>query len=299
MRHYIAIIRPNNIFLTFLTQAVFILAASRTSYLSIDRENIAFPESLFIMLAFCFTAAGGYVINDLFDVDIDHINRPNKRIIKRHISHNSAMAYYIVLTIAGQVFAYFAGLGVGILLTAIAILLYFYSSDLKAMGLPGNLLIALISGSVIYVASRGINEINRGYFAEYTFLAFLLTFSRELIKDAEDIEGDKQQDCETFPIVHGTKKTNVLSNVVLGTIVIFLGVASYILFLEPFLNVKTPFQTALLMFPTYLTAILIPMLLRGMYMTAKAENKRDYKKISKLLKLTMFVGLISVLFSQP
>jgi 4-hydroxybenzoate polyprenyltransferase len=167
------------------------------------------------------------------------------------------------------------------------------------MGLPGNLLIAFMSGSVIYIASRGIHEIHRGYFAEYAFLAFLLTFSRELIKDAEDIEGDKQQDCETFPIVHGTKKTNVLSNVVLGTIVIFLGVASYILFLEPFLNVKTPFQTALLMFPTYLTAILIPMLLRGMYMTAKAENKRDYKKISKWLKLTMFVGLISVLFSQP
>jgi hypothetical protein len=53
------------------------------------------------------------------------------------------------------------------------------------------------------------------------------------------------------------------------------------------------------MFPTYISAILIPMLLRGMYMTAKAENKRDYKKISKWLKLTKFVGLISVLFSQP
>jgi heme/copper-type cytochrome/quinol oxidase subunit 3 len=46
-------------------------------------------------------------------------------------------------------------------------------------------------------------------------------------------------------------------------------------------------------------AILIPMLLRGMYMTTKAENKRDYKKISKWLKLTMLMGLFSVLFSQP
>ena len=267
MRAYLAIIRPYNILLTLLTQAVFMVAASRTNYINIDWENISFPQSYLVILTCCLTAAGGYVINDLFDVDTDHVNRPNKRILK------------------------FA--------TAIAILLYFYSSDLKAMGLPGNLLIAFMSGSVIYIASRGIHEIHRGYFAEYAFLAFLLTFSRELIKDAEDIEGDKQQDCETFPIVHGTKKTNVLSNVVLGTIVIFLGVASYILFLEPFLNVKTPFQTALLMFPTYLTAILIPMLLRGMYMTAKAENKRDYKKISKWLKLTMLMGLFSVLFSQP
>jgi heme/copper-type cytochrome/quinol oxidase subunit 3 len=41
------------------------------------------------------------------------------------------------------------------------------------------------------------------------------------------------------------------------------------------------------------------MLLRGIFMTAKAENKRDYKKISKWLKLTMLMGLFSVLFSQP
>jgi 4-hydroxybenzoate polyprenyltransferase len=299
MRAYLAIIRPYNILLTLLTQVVFMVAASRTNYFNIDWENISFPESYLVILTCCLTAAGGYVINDLFDVDTDHINRPNKRILKRDISHKAAIAYYVVLTAAGQICGYYAGLGMGLFATAIGILLYFYSSDLKAMGLPGNLLIAFMSGSVIYIASRGIHEIHRGYFAEYAFLAFLLTFARELIKDAEDIEGDKQQDCETFPIVHGTKKTNVLSNVILGTIVLFLGVASYLLFLEPFLNVQMPFQTASLMFPCYLMAILIPMLLRGMYMTAKAENKRDYKKISKWLKLTMLMGLFSVLFSQP
>jgi len=125
MRAYLAIIRPYNILLTLLTQAVFMVAASRTNYINIDWENISFPQSYLVILTCCLTAAGGYVINDLFDVDTDHVNRPNKRILKR-----------------------------------------------EAMGLPGNLLIALISGSVIYVASRGINEINRGYFAEYTFLAF-------------------------------------------------------------------------------------------------------------------------------
>lgn len=299
MRAYLAIIRPYNILLTLLTQSVFMLAASRTNYITIDWGNISFPQSYLVILTCVLTAAGGYVINDLFDVDTDHINRPNKRILKRDISHKAAIVYYVLLTAAGQICGYWAGLGVGLFATAIAILLYFYSSDLKAMGLPGNLLIAFMSGSVIYIASRGIHEILRGYFAEYAFLAFLLTFSRELIKDAEDIEGDKQQECETFPIVHGTKKTNVLSNFVLGTIVIFLGVASYLLFLEPFLNVKTPFQTASLMFPTYLCAILIPMLFRGIYMTTKADNKRDYKKISKWLKLTMLIGLFSVLFSQP
>jgi 4-hydroxybenzoate polyprenyltransferase len=123
--------------------------------------------------------------------------------------------------------------------------------------------------------------------------------ARELVKDAEDIEGDKTQECETFPIVHGIKKTNILSNVFLATIALFLGTASYLLFVDPFLNVKGPFNFTTWMFPAYLTLILIPMLLRGIFMTAKAENKRDYKKISKWLKLTMLMGLFSVLFSQP
>jgi 4-hydroxybenzoate polyprenyltransferase len=123
--------------------------------------------------------------------------------------------------------------------------------------------------------------------------------ARELVKDAEDIEGDKTQECETFPIVHGTKKTNILSNVFLATIALFLGTASYLLLVDPFLNAKGPFNVTAWMFPAYLTLILIPMLLRGIFMTAKAENKRDYKKISKWLKLTMLMGLFSVLFSQP
>ena len=133
MRAYFAIIRPKNIILTLLTQVVFMLAASRTNYLHIDWENIAIPESILVVLTCCLTAAGGYVINDLFDVDTDHVNRPNKRILKRDISHRAAMIYYIILTAAGQICGYSAGLGMGLFASAIAILLYFYSSDLKAM----------------------------------------------------------------------------------------------------------------------------------------------------------------------
>lgn len=297
MRPYLAILRPNNILLTLFTQGVFMIAASRTSYFSIDWSNIIWPESILIILTCCLTAAGGYIINDLFDVETDHINRPNKRILKRDISHKAAIVYYIILTALGQICGYYAGLGIGLFASAIAVLLYFYSSDLKAMGLPGNSLIAFMSGSVIYIASRGIHEIHSAYFAEYAFVAFLLTMARELVKDAEDIEGDKEQGCETFPIIHGTRKTNILSNVILAVIVIFLVTAAYLLSIEPFLNVKSPIEIHHFLFPTFLLMGLVPMILKSMWMIGKANNKRDYKKISKSLKLTMLVGLISVLFS--
>jgi 4-hydroxybenzoate polyprenyltransferase len=275
------------------------IAASRTSYFNIDWSNIIWPESVLIILTCCLTAAGGYIINDLFDVETDHINRPNKRILKRDISHKAAIVYYIILTALGQICGYYAGLGIGLFASAIAVLLYFYSSDLKAMGLPGNSLIAFMSGSVIYIASRGIHEIHSAYFAEYAFLAFLLTMARELVKDAEDIEGDKEQGCETFPILYGTRKTNILSNVILALIVIFLVTAAYLLSIEPFFNVKSAIEIHRFVYPAFLVLALVPMILKSMWMIGKANNKRDYKKISKWLKLTMLVGLISVLFSAP
>ena len=299
MRPYLAILRPNNILLTLFTQGVFMIAASRTSYFNIDWSNIIWPESLLIILTCCLTAAGGYIINDLFDVETDHINRPNKRILKRDISHKAAIVYYIILTAIGQICGYYAGLGIGLFASAIAVLLYFYSSDLKAMGLPGNSLIAFMSGSVIYIASRGIHEIHSAYFAEYAFLAFLLTMARELVKDAEDIEGDKEQGCETFPILYGTRKTNILSNVILALIVIFLVTAAYLLSIEPFFNVNSAIEIHRFVYPAFLVLALVPMILKSMWMIGKANNKRDYKKISKWLKLTMLVGLISVLFSAP
>jgi 4-hydroxybenzoate polyprenyltransferase len=299
MRPYLAILRPNNILLTLFTQGVFMIAASRTSYFNIDWSNIIWPESVLIILTCCLTAAGGYIINDLFDVETDHINRPNKRILKRDISHKAAIVYYIILTALGQICGYYAGLGIGLFASAIAVLLYFYSSDLKAMGLPGNSLIAFMSGSVIYIASRGIHEIHSAYFAEYAFLAFLLTMARELVKDAEDIEGDKEQGCETFPILHGTRKTNILSNIILALIVIFLVTAAYLLSIEPFFNVKSTIEIHRFVYPAFLVLALVPMILKSMWMIGKANNKRDYKKISKWLKLTMLVGLISVLFSAP
>ena len=299
MRPYLAILRPNNILLTLFTQGVFMIAASRTSYFNIEWSNIIWPESILIILTCCLTAAGGYIINDLFDVETDHINRPNKRILKRDISHKAAIVYYIILTALGQICGYYAGLGIGLFASAIAVLLYFYSSDLKAMGLPGNSLIAFMSGSVIYIASRGIHEIHSAYFAEYAFLAFLLTMARELVKDAEDVEGDKEQNCETFPILHGTRKTNILSNVILALIVIFLVTAAYLLSIEPFFNVKSTIEIHSFIYPAFLLLALVPMILKSMWMIGKANNKRDYKKISKWLKLTMLVGLISVLFSAP
>ena len=284
MKYYWKLVRPINLILTVLTQVLFILSASRInhSFLHFDWSNIRFQESITTMLACVFVAAGGYVINDIFDIETDHINRPEKLILSKHISPKSAKIFYAMLTSIGIISGFLTGLGMGILCIVLAILLYFYSSDLKGQMLQGNLLISLMAGMVVYVASRGVFNVQNTYFAEYASVAFLITMARELIKDIEDIEGDKAQEYETYPILKGIRATKILA-------VIFLIIT---MFIAVFLTI----QSQELVFRIYIGAFIISPICYYLYLIYTAKEKGEFRKISNWLKSTMFIGLFSSLF---
>ena len=118
-----------------------------------------FPEQMpwwvltLLILSVVCIAAGGYVINDYFDVKIDRINRPDDMVVTRVISREAAMNWFYVLTAIGIV----AGLAVAwwarswnLLFIYIVIpgLLWFYSASYKRMLLVGNLIVAFISALV-------------------------------------------------------------------------------------------------------------------------------------------------------
>lgn len=285
MIHYFRIIRPINLLLTILTQWLFYLSASRINAgLSVfDFTNLRFPESITATLACILVAAGGYVINDIFDIETDKINRPGKRIAVESTSIKSMKLYYFILTVSGVSLGFITGLGMGILTTVIAILLYFYSSDLKSEFLMGNLLISLMAGMVVYIASRGVYLVNKAYFAEFSSIAFFITFSRELIKDLEDYAGDKEQGYETFAISSGPSKTKILASIFIIcslALLILIGVTGneleYWIFL---LLVLTPLHYYLL------------------HRIYNASEKPHYSHISKWLKYSMFIGLLASLIS--
>jgi 4-hydroxybenzoate polyprenyltransferase len=234
------------------------------------------------MLACIFVAAGGYVINDIFDIETDQINRPEKLILNKHVSPNSAKIFYIILTSLGIIFGFTTGIGMGVLCFVLAILLYFYSSDLKGEMLQGNLLIALMAGMVVYVSSRGVFNAQNTYFAEYASIAFSITMARELIKDIEDIEGDKAQEYETYPILKGIRATKLL--------------AAIFLIITLFIAVVLNFQTTALLFQTYISCFIIAPIIYFLYLVYNAQEKIQFRKISNWLKLTMFIGLFSSLF---
>lgn len=284
MKYYWKLVRPINLILTVLTQLLFILSASRINhnFFSFDWTNIRFQESITTMLACVFVAAGGYVINDIFDIESDNINRPEKLILSKHISPKSAKIFYGILTILGITSGFLTGIGMGILCIVLAILLYFYSSDLKGEMLQGNLLIAMMAGMVVYVASRGVFNVHNTYFAEFASVAFLITMARELIKDIEDMEGDKAQEHETYPIMKGIRATKIL--------------AAIFLILTLFISVLLIFQSQELLFRIYISALIILPIFYYLYLIYTAKEKGEFRKISNWLKSTMFIGLFSSLF---
>lgn len=282
MKFYWRIIRPVNLLLTVFTQLLFYLSASRTNpgLSSFDLSNIRFPEALTATLACLFVAAGGYVINDIFDEHTDSINKPKKQIV--HIPGSILYRYYYLLTTIGLLLGFLTGLGMGILCVANAVLLYFYSSDFKGENLMGNLLVSLLAGMVVYIASKGVFEVSKAYFAEYASIAFFITFARELIKDLEDEEGDLAQGFSTFGINRGPKYTKILAALMLLISIALLALVFYYSQQWVFLLITS--------------STVIPLILFILGKLRTAQTPDAYHRVSTHLKQLMFLGLLSCLF---
>lgn len=171
-------------------------------------------------LSFALVMGGGFVINDIFDEKIDRINKGDRQILGNSISLKWAWKLYWILNtlamLATYVIAYQLELLKYVFLLPLSvILLYFYSSRLKKTAFLGNLCIAILCGFVLWIPflgeSSGLNVIQKNTVSAQFFycsvVAFFLTLSRELIKDIQDIDGDKAGGARTVPIIWSTKKT--------------------------------------------------------------------------------------------
>ena len=259
--------------------------------------------SLLIVSVIC-VAAGGYVINDYFDVKIDRINRPDELIITRIISRDAAMRWFQALTAIGIV----AGLAVAwwarswnLLFIYIVIpgLLWFYSSSYKRMLLVGNLIVAFISALVpLLVAIINADYLKHLYndalaytpivgqlyvwLGGFALFSFLLTWARELIKDIEDIEGDREMECRTMPIVWGEKASKVIVTIlVLATIAMIAYLAYFVL---PF-----PMEWRTLTGRFVIFGLVVPMICVLVLLWA-AGTKRELHTVQQVLKFAMFLG---------
>ena len=301
MRYFLRLIRWKNLLILIyilLTLRYCILESFFKLYdLQLRLTNVNF---LMLLSAVIFIAAAGYIINDYLDITNDQINEKDP-VIGYYIKSNIAIYFYIIFSLIGIILGTLVSFNIGypkfsLIFFITASLLWFYSSSFKKSFLLGNLIIAFLSASIpllilIYdllpiiqyfkteIIAKQINiKIPQYWLLGYAAFAFIYTFIREVIKDQEDIIGDKKMNYNTLAIVIGVPGIKILTSLLL-----LISTLALIWIFLKFLNITLSiiYLIIFLVIPNLLTIFLI----------IKAQNKKHYHSISIFLKIIMFLGI--------
>lgn len=271
IKAYIDIIRLTNLLLVFIS-IIFLNYAITNSWIDINIFLLA--------LGICLIAAGGYVINDYYDVKIDVVNKPHLVLIDRFISRKQAIIYHLILNAFALILSLFLSHKIQLIFGCSALLLWWYSNTLKRLPFWGNLSIAILSSlSVLCVFL--INQLQNHTLLFFGLLIFTSTLAREIVKDIEDKEGDKSHGCRTIPIVFGLRKSK---NIIRLLLILFAS----IVIVFPYFH----FPSLII----YYYSIIFPLIIHIYIKLHKADKPKDFHEISNQLKWIIGLGIISILF---
>lgn len=319
MVKYFEFLRWKNLVIIFLIVFslkywVFETLISSTGFVQFP-SSFSFVDSFLLSLSIALVAAGGYVINDINDTVADRINKDGKILLLDVLTENKAQLLYFSLTLAGIGLGTF--LAYQLQLYQLVFfhllsggLLWIYSSYFKSSVLIGNVIVALLSALVplcyfCFEAIAFINEYGAVFEAQYnsyfaigpllgfwyyavvlSIFAFVYTLIREIIKDLEDLEGDKKLDGDTLPLAIGSGNTlwilrALIVLVVLSVLFVYYSKLQFL-----------PFSATV--FHVYVYIALIFPSLYLVRLTLKREV--DYEKASKIVKIIMLFGILSAYF---
>lgn len=312
---FLKLIRPINLLVIVLT-----MYGMRLFFLPyMDQSAYHIPSSepldyFLLVLSTVIIAGAGNIINDYFDVKADRINKPEKVIIGKFIKPRWAIVSHWTLNfIAFSVAVYLSYRYrtfwyVFVHLFSINAL-WFYSMYFKRRFLVGNLIIALLTALVPILCGihfiQLVDESNRIYLPAswdgqltiglsvdgiktffvvgFALFAGMLNLIREIVKDIEDIEGDRALKAKTMPIVLGTKKSATIAMLLLIVVIAvpipFL-LEGYEIFNDRFFISMTPLVLIYVLF--FLALILL----------FSAKERSQYKRIDLILKSAMALGCI-------
>ncbi len=302
---FLKLIRIENLLIITLTQCCI-----QYFVLNDFVEYTKFTPFLFFIsiLSTTLIAAGGYIINDYFDVKTDKINRPETVVLDVIIKRRWAMLLHIVFNAVGLALGLYLALKcqnlklVTFQLLSI-VLLWFYSTHFKKQLLIGNLVVSTLTATIpllplIYdfYFTPEINPFIIEYIRTimksliyvvvgYSLFAFLTSFAREVIKDMEDYEGDVQTGCKTMPIVWGMVTSKVVTFFVVSITIGFLLLAClHFIKQQNFLPLY------------YIVGLIIFPLIVIIFITVTAKSSKGFKMASLLLKFVMLFGIAFTYF---
>jgi 4-hydroxybenzoate polyprenyltransferase len=244
--------------------------------LNLYNSGLEFKIDHFLLfLSITATTASGYIKSDELN---------NKFI--QDLSTKYFISSYFIHFLISYFFIFISNLSGGwlMVITLVHILLYLYSLKLQHFPLIGNAIVCALCAVVILIPHtfsnetynfKNLNVINN-ILVVYAIFCFLVTLKREIIKDMEDIEGDRIIGSNTLPVVIGLRMTKLFTAIVVLIEIIFLVLC--------FIQTPTS-MNSILFFMTQLVVILI-----FCYQLYFSENQQNFKSISNLLKIQFLLA---------
>lgn len=306
MIHFWKLIRPVNLIIIAATMyglgAYFDLLLGKSGY-----PSTLFSFSFFLLVfSTVAIAAAGNIINDYFDVRADRVNRPERLIVGKHVKRRWAIFWHWLINAFAFVIAFYLSYKFKtfwyLFVHLLSInLLWFYSVQLKRTLVVGNVVIALLTALVPVLVGIYFNQyLNGGILVSYypfqfpslddyfiysalgfALFAFLFNWTREIIKDIEDIEGDRVLKARTIPIVMGIKKAKWISLIMLFIPIVLSNFLIYAYSKELIISISS-------FYPLFLAAIAV---IIAFILGIKANYPGAFRKTHLAIKFVMVLGL--------
>ncbi|MDX5422702.1 MAG: geranylgeranylglycerol-phosphate geranylgeranyltransferase [Hymenobacteraceae bacterium] len=278
MKAILELIRFRNLVLVVLSQA---LVQACLLAEGIQWEKVLEPGFGILTFSTVCIAAAGYIINDYYDIKIDAINKPERLLVGKTIRRRRAMFAHLILSFIGVALGFLLSIAVGLINLGAVLLLWGYSARFKKMLLVGNVVIAMLSASMLLIVAVYADKLNKITLG-YAIFALLISLIREIIKDMEDVKGDASFDCRTLPIVAGLRKTKLVLYPLIAAFQAFL----ITVILHP---ATTP------LFDAYMVLLVLIPSIWLIIKLVRADRKRDFTFLSNLNKFIMLTGILSML----
>ena len=282
----------------------------------IQKDQLLNENFVILLIVTILIAASGYIVNDIYDYNLDQINKPEKVVLGKFLKSRDAIIIYMMFNCLAIVLSIFLCMKIEqeiyiLVFLLIIYCLWLYSKKLKKYKTIGNILIAFfISLSILNVplfSYKNILSDDRFFvfliISIFSVLALLINVKREIIKDIEDIEGDKIHKVKSLPIIFGTKKSKLVT-IIIGIILMF-AISSLITFQililksDLLLDVGgNQFSNPQIWGANYISIIYMFIILIMFFyvelLILNATTKTNFTKASKLLKYLMLLSLLSI-----
>ena len=302
---FLKLIRIQNLIIILITQTIIKIFLVNPF---VNNYSLTLIDYALYLIATLSIISAGYIINDIYDIDTDKVNKKSKIIIGEKISVKNAKISYIVLNIIGVITAAFLAFKLKKIILFV-IFIYFiislwrYSKKLKKTFLIGNIQVAFLTAlSIINIILFDIpnNQSNNNLIIikiilTYALFAFLTTLIREIIKDMEDTKGDAIINANTVVLKLGVYKTKMIT--IILTIITILLIAYFQYFQYSIEN--STFQKEISIWGinkiSMVYCLIIQLLLLTLIIkTYISKEKIEFNSASRLCKIIMIVGILAI-----